>query len=395
MANGNEGTLTKEEETAFAAATQVGAAEKEREALLADVADNRDAVIYSILAKWIADPVASVMSGDWPDDLAAALAVASTDKLFAIEGAEQYIHVQQILRGQQVDSSTDDGDLTVPLGIGDATEDYVYTAVPPCRIIDTRVAGGAIVGGSTRGFYVGGSGATLAGQGGNAAGCPFPKGGEPNAAHINFTAVPANLRGNLRAYPYLGSLPNTSTVNFQPYINIGNAATVQTCDLCGYELNIYASSTTHVVADVLGYYYDVDENIGLDFMNGNWGADELGIDLTNLYQTIAWVSVSAPESGYVSCLGTGSFDYDVPTSTSYGRVGWTTSSTAVPAFPVLGGVAGATNNAVYDAFAAHGVFPQAAGTTTYYLRAVQWGGAEGDMDILLNQASCIYVENRY
>src|SRR5258706_13239493 len=77
-----------------------------------------------------------------------------------------------------------------PLNLGDSQADLVYPPVTPCRIIDTRLAGGPIAGGTTRSFRV--TGTDLSAQGGSATGCGIPS-GPATAAVINFVAV--NPRG--------------------------------------------------------------------------------------------------------------------------------------------------------------------------------------------------------
>src|SRR5437773_6789195 len=57
-------------------------------------------------------------------------------------------------------------------GLGDSADNLVYTPVPPCRIIDTRLAGGLIPAGGTRSFRA--TGAGFAGQGGIAGSCGVP-----------------------------------------------------------------------------------------------------------------------------------------------------------------------------------------------------------------------------
>ena len=66
--------------------------------------------------------------------------------------------------------------------------DFLFTPVPPCRIVDTRNAGEIIGANSGRDFFVYGSAADISGQGGNPGGCAAPL-GEPRAAHINMVAV--------------------------------------------------------------------------------------------------------------------------------------------------------------------------------------------------------------
>jgi hypothetical protein len=92
-------------------------------------------------------------------------------------------------------------------------------------------------------------------QGGNPAGCPSPK-GEPHAAHINVTSVPLG-NGWLTAYPYNSPAPTASIVNYRSDAqNVANSGTIKTCFNCTKDINIKSGGgTTHVIIDVLGYYY--------------------------------------------------------------------------------------------------------------------------------------------
>jgi ribosomal protein L31 len=131
-------------------------------------------------------------------------------------------------------------------------ENLKYTAVSPCRIVDTRLTGGSIPPGGIRSYNVWGA---VASQGGNPAGCPSPS-GEPRAVHINVTAVPLG-NGNIQAYPFGSVSPTASWVNYRSDAqNVANSSTVKTCFNCGNDINIRSNSgTAHVVIDVLGYYY--------------------------------------------------------------------------------------------------------------------------------------------
>jgi hypothetical protein len=122
--------------------------------------------------------------------------------------------------------------------------------VTPCRIVDTRKAGGAFPPGGIRSYNVRGD---VASQGGNPAGCPSPK-GEPYTAHINVTVVPSG-NGNIVAYPFGSTAPNASLVNYRSDAqNIANSATVKTCNNCTKDISIKSNnSTAHVIIDVLGY----------------------------------------------------------------------------------------------------------------------------------------------
>ena len=139
--------------------------------------------------------------------------------------------------------------------LGDTGADLIYTPVSPCRIIDTRVAGGPIAGGYTRNFLV--VGATgFDSQGGNPGGCNIPE--DATSVMVNFIAVGPPTGGHMRAWPYGGSMPNASIINFVPGVNIANGLIQPVCNpavaMCNFDLTIYAASEVQVVADVTGYF---------------------------------------------------------------------------------------------------------------------------------------------
>jgi hypothetical protein len=144
------------------------------------------------------------------------------------------------------------------------TGNWTYTAVQPCRVADTRFATGSspISTGGTREFFVWGSGLTTQNGGVDANNpdvCPAPD-GEPRAVHFNVTAVPSSGAGNLNVYAAGTTRPNTAFVNFPPGpgVAVGNNGTIKTrCEIGASEIEIFAATETHVVIDVMGYYYDL------------------------------------------------------------------------------------------------------------------------------------------
>jgi hypothetical protein len=150
------------------------------------------------------------------------------------------------------------GLLTANLGQSD--KNLLFSLVNPCRLIDTRVAGGILAAGTQREFQV--TDSNLSGQGGSATGCGVPF-GPTSAILVNLVAVGASGSGNLQAWawtPMSPPAPSTSVLNFNSNLNIANAIVVPICDPIKYfdcqdaELLIKANfSATHVVADVVGY----------------------------------------------------------------------------------------------------------------------------------------------
>ena len=127
-----------------------------------------------------------------------------------------------------------------------------YISIMPCRIVDTRKAGGAFTPDEIRSYNVWGD---VVFQGGNPAGCPSIW-GEPRAVFLNVIAVPVSGQGNIIAYPFSSAAPTASLVNWRAgEHNIGGTGPVKTCYNCDKDISIKSRfGTTHVVIDVFGYY---------------------------------------------------------------------------------------------------------------------------------------------
>ena len=135
--------------------------------------------------------------------------------------------------------------------------DLLYTAVTPCRIVDTRKTSAGIIDASMqRDFQVHGSTSDISAQGGNPAGCSSPL-GEPLAAHINMVAVNPTGKGNLQAFPLGAGIGAGLSVNYNTIdTNLANAGTVKTVTGGGADITVASNfSAAHTVIDVLGYYY--------------------------------------------------------------------------------------------------------------------------------------------
>lgn len=146
--------------------------------------------------------------------------------------------------------------------LGDSARDLVYTRIQPCRIVDTREAGGMLASATSRTFYAVGS-AGFDGQGGLAGGCGIPTGATSVAMNVTVTA--ATGPGWLEAYPY-GSAPLVaSVINYGPTTwALANGYIQPICDpattTCAYDFEVRAQSAgTHVVIDVMGYFMKVNK----------------------------------------------------------------------------------------------------------------------------------------
>jgi hypothetical protein len=148
------------------------------------------------------------------------------------------------------------GLLPIPNLPGATQADLVYTPVTPCRIIDTRLAGGPIAAGTTRNFFAAGSG--FASQGGVAGSCGVPL-GPATAAVINLVAVGPAGAGDLRITPFGTPIPVASIINYSSGLNLANGPAVTICNpattTCTFDITIQADvSATNLVADVQGFF---------------------------------------------------------------------------------------------------------------------------------------------
>jgi len=126
----------------------------------------------------------------------------------------------------------------------------VFVPIEPCRIADSRIAGGAFGDGATRDFQAWGDG--LAAQGG-VDDCGIPD--SAVAVHVNFTAVNPAGFGYLRAWPYDQDEPVATLMVFDVGPGISNATALTICNSCAsdFSVKIYGAPTD-LVTEVVGYY---------------------------------------------------------------------------------------------------------------------------------------------
>ncbi len=145
----------------------------------------------------------------------------------------------------------------VPNALGAGTDSLVFTPIAPCRIVDTRGTGartGILNPGAPRVFDLTTDGFT-AGQGGDTSCAGLPAFSHYGwAANVSVTGF--STSGNLRTFPFGGTVPNASFLNFFPGATaIANAGTLTGCFACAGDVTFQAfGGPTHVIIDVMGYY---------------------------------------------------------------------------------------------------------------------------------------------
>jgi hypothetical protein len=152
------------------------------------------------------------------------------------------------------DSATPQGMPVSPAAVTPpAVMETVFVPITPCRIIDTRSAGGRIEAGGTRAFLARGN-AGFESQGGNPGGCGIPD--SATAVMASVSSVDIGGTGYFRGFPYGQPAPNASIAHYQkgPITTTGATLTLGTSNL-SYDLQIRAyAAPASIVVDVTGYF---------------------------------------------------------------------------------------------------------------------------------------------
>jgi hypothetical protein len=216
--------------------------------------DARLALAAQIVKRWArhAQKVYKVTPQAWSDEITALFKVASPETIQDALNARQFEGVIDAIHPDRVKRTTPAVSLKT---LGDIAGDLVYVPVTPCRIFDTRVAGGVITGTTVRNFDVTAV-SDYSFQGGDASNCGGTgSSGSFAAAAINFTVVNSLGSGYLVAYPFLGTQPFSATMVFGPNDLISNLAIVRLDQgASANEMSVYTSTTTHLVGDIVGYF---------------------------------------------------------------------------------------------------------------------------------------------
>lgn len=138
--------------------------------------------------------------------------------------------------------------------------------------------------------------------------------------------------------------------------------------------------------------------------------DEPGIEFTNFsnlvqtsvpvtYTSIETVTVSAPTSGFVTCIATGSLDVDDTTiSTGFVNFGWDLNNNTIGVAPDgIGwvGTSGPGTNSTYVPYTSMYTWPVSSGTNNFYFKVKTSTGDATDFDFIENSYACMFYPTRY
>lgn len=181
----------------------------------------------------------------------------SDAQLAALEGGADLVRT---ITGERLATARQELRAVAADAIGAPDSELLFVPLAPCRVIDTRFAGGKFVPSEKRDFEVTGT-ENFAAQGGNPGGCGVPIGAsQPLAAAvaINFIAVEPDGGGHLTAWEFGQPEPFASVINYAKVgLNIANGVIVPVAGVStiAKDLSIRAAvAPTHVVADVTGYF---------------------------------------------------------------------------------------------------------------------------------------------
>lgn len=140
--------------------------------------------------------------------------------------------------------------------LGASGSDLVYTPLAPCRIVDTRVAGGPIAAGQSRAFNASAAaGGGYAVQGGSAGDCGSLTSNLAGAVVLNVTTVGPSIAGYATVYPYGDPRPATASVNYGAGGIVNNTVVTRIpSPPQNKDFNVYSLATSDYVIDIVGYY---------------------------------------------------------------------------------------------------------------------------------------------
>jgi len=206
------------------------------------VQSDRVSVENALIAKW--ESALDPNQYDLRHELAPFLSRVPEWQLYGASKANDFATMLNVLKGRASAGAVINGDSADLLG--DTTDSLVYTPIAPCRVADTRGVGartGVIPANGTRTFDLT-SDAFFDGQG-VAGPCP----GLPSFSHygwaVNITVTGNSGNGWLTIWPYLGTEPTASQINYASGIwSVANGINLTGCYGCLDDITIRAAAAS-------------------------------------------------------------------------------------------------------------------------------------------------------
>ncbi|MFP5288869.1 MAG: hypothetical protein ACLGI9_24240, partial [Thermoanaerobaculia bacterium] len=320
--------------------------------------------------------------------------------------------LQALAAGGDVNEIVAQIKVTTAPALGDFDTDLVFVPLAPCRIIDTRVAGGALQPGVVRDFQVAGN-TQFGPQGGTINGCGVPAGTEePNAPAVvvNFVAVSPGGPGNLRAWAWGQPIPNASVLNYArvPGLAIANGVVVPIAGTNQVPADMHMQADvngTHVVADVTGYFTRFrTEDIAKGEKSITVVSDGGQVDLsTGLCTVVNSCEITASVAGKVIVRTWSQVSLDHGTNVGGDRIAVGVKNDSPEVCSNNDQSINATDYEIPDSLPAENgiettlshkrIFDQGTGTRTYYINARMITGAGTGDVIESSRMICTFIPN--
>jgi hypothetical protein len=223
---------------------------------LSAIDQNRATVVDRIVANWGDALVQSgvVLS---PDQLREVLNGLRADHLLAASLAGTLSGLRDVLANALTTTAAVQPGRVQAKALGDSNDDLVYTPVVPCRILDTRNGtvppyNAQLIGGIA--FPVAANLANFGPQGGSASNCGLPA--SFSAVMVTFTVLNPNFDAFMAASntSNFATLTQSVVMDFSANRGLANTATVPVDGTEKFYLGLPAAVTTHVIADIAGYF---------------------------------------------------------------------------------------------------------------------------------------------
>jgi hypothetical protein len=240
---------------------------------LLTIDQNRSTVVERIVDEW-GDRLATSNAGITSEQLREILSGLRADHLLAASLAGSVAGLRDVVSGALVrtDAAVSPARMHTK-ALGDTGDDLVYTPVVPCRILDTRNGtiapyNSVMVGGAA--FPVAANLSNFAPQGGSATNCNLPS--TFQAIAVTLTVLNPNFDAFLAAssssdFP---TLTRAVVMDFSANKGLANTTIVPVDGSVKFYLGLPAQVTTHVIADVAGYFKRA--------VNSSTGAFEVAIN---------------------------------------------------------------------------------------------------------------------
>lgn len=215
----------------------------------------RGQLVHKIVSKWGAHVHEAYKAdvGAWARAMTPLMVKADMRTLQKAADARTFEAMNNTLLGASAPKTSAAG-IVKSQSLGESAADLVLIPIEPCRLFDTRLAGGPIAANTSRDFDVTAVG-NYTFQGGAATDCGVGGMGSFAAAVINFTVVTPAAAGFITAYPYGTTMPLAATVNYAGGDIKGNLSVVKLDQsAAANELSIYSYKQAHVVGDIVGYF---------------------------------------------------------------------------------------------------------------------------------------------